>query len=225
MGVCLPKQSPTKFERRQKFTEFSQGVSEQKSLAQSRLQLLQLEKSLLEIQKTLDAHSKELIKLCKRGRAIYTLQKLRLYSNFLEDIHEQRHQLDDALLGVMKKEKSEMMKESNELISKIVEVVELQKPLEEGESLRDRQKKFEALFKKYHIQKTDVYHKFAEHEAEVHEITLTTSSNFQRKSEEKSTLPGSKDLESEEDEAWTQANTHYLLLIFVISHIISILKQ
>jgi len=113
---------------------------------------------------------------------MFALKRLRLYSNFLNDIQNQVELLEKGIMGrdVTSDEIKKTLRSTETLIANLDELSSVEGPLKAGEELKQREEKFKALFKKHHIQNTDIYSAFAKYEAEALEISLTTSCEFKR---------------------------------------------
>jgi len=142
----------------------------------------------------LETQGKALIKKHKRGRSLFALKRLRLYTNFIEDVQNQINMIDQAIVGKGDQavDIQQVSSDSLVLLGEIREILKLESPLHEKETLKEREEKFKPLFKKHHIQNTDVYVLFAQYEAEVNDITLTTSTVFKKSESNATTQPNSQ---------------------------------
>ena len=130
----------------------------------------------------LETQGKALIKRHKRGRSLFALKRYRLYTKLIEDIKVQIEILEKAIVGEQQQpiDPQQLSSDSLVLLGEIKDIMKLESPLHDKETLKEREEKFKPLFKKYQIQNTDVYLLFAQYEAEVNEITLTTSTVFKK---------------------------------------------
>jgi len=179
--------------RRPSHIEKSSEKRDVAQLVEQRDKLSAISTTLEQLKLKLQTQSKELIKKHKRGRSLFALKRLRLYTNLMEDVQNQIEVVGKTILGQQQPPIDTQQVSSDILIllGEIREILKLESPLHEKETLKDREEKFKPLFKKYHIQNTDVYYQFAEYEAEVNDITLTTSTVFKKSEAEESSPPGS----------------------------------
>jgi len=138
--------------------------------------------SLNNLYNKIEEQAKSFIKQYKRGKGIFSLKRLRLYSNMQQDLEEQLKIVEDAIVQEeLTFEKTEkIIQKTDTLLAEAKEIISLSGPLKEGESSKERELKLKCLFKKHHIETADIYRKFAEYEAEVNDITLTNSATFKQ---------------------------------------------
>lgn len=174
-------------------------------LVEQREKLITVAATLDQLKTKLETQGKALIKKHKRGRSLFALKRHRLYSNLIEDVQNQIDVLGKAILGSEESpsDPQQLFSDTLVLLGEIKDIIKLESPLHEKETLKEREEKFKPLFKKHHIQTTDVYHIFAQYEAEVNDITLTTSTVFKKSDSEAPTQPNSQ---NNLDEAATSQN-------------------
>jgi len=201
MGLCPAKPTfpPKSSIKRNKATEFSQGPFGQTSkvpiLVNLREVLLVQANTLEFLQQKLEDQTKGLMKKFRRDKSIFLLKKMRLYKNLSEDIQVEIERLENAILGkgVTTDDIQRIIKDAQELVNDLEEIIQLENPAKNKEDRKKIKASFNIMFKRHHIKDTDVYQSFAQIEAEVNEITLTTSSTF--KKSDYSTQPSSQNFE------------------------------
>jgi len=183
MGVCASKS--------QILPSISHKSPEYKELLNSQSELQDLAQQLSEILLKLSEQAKGYIKQHRRGRGIYALKKMRVYSNLANDVSNQQHLIREALEGRQDphKKMSGVNLRTKWVISQVEDDIKLIRPLQEREVAKEREEKIKEMFKRHHVENTDVYYQFAEYEAEAIGITLSTSATF--KKSELTTEPGS----------------------------------
>jgi len=157
-----------------------------------------MERVLEKLQEKADSKASQFIKKHRMRRCMFTLKKIRLFSNFTQELQKQTDLLEKVIIGngFTTKEIKKITKEAEGLIADIEHVVKLEAPLKENETMMDRDEQYKILFKKHQIHNTDVHHAFAVCESKNNDITLTTSSTF--KKSELTTVPNSPDSKSDE---------------------------
>jgi len=131
----------------------------------------------------IEEQAKTFIKEYKRGKGIFALKRLRLYSNMQQDLDDQLKIVEEAIVQedeLTFAQTDEIIQKTKALVAEAEELASLSGPLKDGESLKERELRLKGLFKKHHIETSDIYHKFAEYESQVHEITLTSSTIFKQ---------------------------------------------
>jgi len=209
MGICSnkPKNSEIDYKKNRKSSVNElYGVQSTTAIDVSKLvdyreNLLSASETLTRLGTKVEGQAKKYIKNFKRGRGIFALKRLRLYNNFNQDVHSHLETLEKAILGqgVTATEIPRIQKDIDTLLMSVEEFARLEGPLKDGEQIKDREERFKFLFKRHHIQTSDIFSIFAEIEAEANEITLTTSTTF-KKSDIGSavTQPGSQNLDTQE---------------------------
>jgi len=188
------------------------AVQQLKNLAQVvelRDKLLAVIATLEGLKAKLEVQGKALIKRHKRGRSLFALKRLRLYTNLIEDVQRQIEILEKAIVGHDQNavDPQQLSSDSLVLLGEIKDIMKLESPLHDKETLKEREEKFKPLFKKYQIQNTDVYLLFAQYEAEVNEITLTTSTVFKKSDFDEKFKCDSDGLAKSESEALTKSGS------------------
>ncbi len=183
MGACTSKSKilPTVSKKSPEYFDFLNHQSKLNDLAE------QLSDILLK----LSEQAKGYIKQHRRGRGIYALKKMRVYSNLSNDVSNQQHLVREVLEGRQDPHKkiADVNLRAKWVISQVEDDIKLIRPLKEGEVAKEREEKIKEMFKRHHVENSDVYYQFAEYEAEVLKITLTTSATL--KKSEITTEPGS----------------------------------
>lgn len=200
MGVCMTKFNLTKNKKKKTKERSVEMLQSPLTYMPDGSQFVELREKmassmdyLQQLQQMIENQAKSFMSKHKRGRSIFALKRFRLYTILSEELHIQAQRLDQAILGqgMNLTEGKKVYNEALNLLVFVNETTELETSLKPGEDLKHREDKYKALFKRYNIHNPDIYPLFAKYEAEVNDITLTTSFVFQ-KSEVK-TQPSSQD--------------------------------
>lgn len=189
MGICMTKLHLTKDRKKQ-----AKGLSVEMPespltcmldiprFAELKEKMVLALDDLEEVQQNIENQAKSYMRNYKRGKSIFALKRLQLFTKFAADVQIQIQRLDQVIIeqGMSLTDKKKVFTEAQTLLVNVNQALQLEMPLNEGEDIKLREAKFKCLFKKYNIHIPDIYPLFAKYEAEVNDITLTTSFVFQK---------------------------------------------
>lgn len=200
MGSCMTKsdiQANSTNRVQQNPSQHPPGVNRLLN-CQKRLRTMQT--TLLQLISAMEEQAKEFIKLHKRGKGIAALKRFRLYTNMAQDIQAQVAEIENVLMDnkVSPQVVQKLFSRTEAMSVDFNNAVKIIGPLNPGETVKEREAKAISVFRKHHIQNSDVFHTFALMESDVNGITMTTSTTVQ-KSEQPNSL-NALDLEEKEDD-------------------------
>jgi len=200
MGSCMTKsdiQANSTNRVQQNPSQYPPGVNR---LLQCQKRLRTMHTTLMQLIPAMEEQAREFIKLHKRGKGIAALKRQRLFTNLAQDIQNQVEEIENVLMDnkVSPQIVQKLFSRTEALNVDFNNAVKIIGPLNPGETVKEREAKAISVFRKHHIQNSDVFHTFALMESDVNGITMTTSTTFQ-KNEQPNSL-NTLDLEEKEND-------------------------